>query len=124
NVGPCCSKYGYCGSTPDHCGTGCQIAFGLSCGTGSGTTTTSTTTTPPAPTNTNISTNGRCGPNHGNKICPNSQCCSASGWCVSKPHRPASNIFFLFFFPCDCNSMHAAQPIPPSSLLIKLSGNH
>lgn len=24
----CCSQYGWCGSTADHCGTGCQAAFG------------------------------------------------------------------------------------------------
>jgi len=26
--GSCCSKYGYCGTTPDHCGVGCQPKFG------------------------------------------------------------------------------------------------
>lgn len=29
--GNCCSQYGWCGSTTDHCGTGCQSAFGT-CG--------------------------------------------------------------------------------------------
>ena len=24
----CCSHYGYCGSTPEHCGAGCQNGFG------------------------------------------------------------------------------------------------
>lgn len=28
-----------------------------------------------------VSTDGRCGPSHGNKRCPGSQCCSSSGWC-------------------------------------------
>jgi hypothetical protein len=37
-------------------------------------------------TNTNwsglqISTNGRCGPQNGNKACPGNQCCSVFGWC-------------------------------------------
>lgn len=27
--GLCCSKYGYCGNTEDHCGTGCQSIFGI-----------------------------------------------------------------------------------------------
>lgn len=27
------------------------------------------------------STNGRCGPNHGNQACPGNQCCSQFGWC-------------------------------------------
>ena len=35
----------------------------------------------PAPTS-NVSTNGRCGPGHDNKICPGKQCCSGSGWCA------------------------------------------
>ncbi|KAL6592742.1 glycoside hydrolase/deacetylase [Neocallimastix californiae] len=26
--GECCSQYGYCGSSADHCGTGCQSEFG------------------------------------------------------------------------------------------------
>ena len=26
--GRCCSKWGYCGATTEHCGTGCQSAFG------------------------------------------------------------------------------------------------
>ncbi|KAH9203658.1 hypothetical protein DL95DRAFT_321005, partial [Leptodontidium sp. 2 PMI_412] len=27
-TGQCCSKYGWCGTTIDYCGTGCQLAFG------------------------------------------------------------------------------------------------
>ena len=38
----CCSQYGYCGDTPDHCGTGCQAGFGV-CGGGG------TTPAPPGP---------------------------------------------------------------------------
>ncbi|TAQ88598.1 hypothetical protein B7494_g3066 [Chlorociboria aeruginascens] len=30
--GPCCSQWGYCGSTSEYCGTGCQADFGQ-CGT-------------------------------------------------------------------------------------------
>ena len=30
NTGTCCSQYGFCGSTADYCGTGCQDAFGVS----------------------------------------------------------------------------------------------
>ena len=29
-----------------------------------------------------FSTNGRCGSEHGNTICPGSQCCSTHGWCA------------------------------------------
>jgi chitin recognition protein len=27
--GTCCSQFGFCGTTTDHCGTGCQNAFGI-----------------------------------------------------------------------------------------------
>ncbi|KAF2855092.1 carbohydrate esterase family 4 protein [Plenodomus tracheiphilus IPT5] len=27
-LGECCSQYGWCGATTDHCGTGCQAGFG------------------------------------------------------------------------------------------------
>lgn len=30
---PCCSQYGWCGSSTDHCGVGCQSSFGLYCNT-------------------------------------------------------------------------------------------
>jgi hypothetical protein len=29
---PCCSQYGWCGALTDHCGTGCQSAYGLCAG--------------------------------------------------------------------------------------------
>jgi len=61
----CCSKYGYCGRSEKHCGTGCQSEFGQ-CGTSS---------TPSLPT----STNGRCGSKDGK--CPKNQCCSKYGYC-------------------------------------------
>jgi len=34
--GRCCSAHGYCGSSADHCGEGCQLGLG-ECGDGSGT---------------------------------------------------------------------------------------
>ena len=30
----------------------------------------------------NVSTNGRCGPEFNNTICPGKQCCSYSNWCA------------------------------------------
>ncbi|KAH8816052.1 carbohydrate-binding module family 18 protein [Xylogone sp. PMI_703] len=36
--GPCCSQWGWCGSTADYCGTGCQAGFGQ-CGSFLNTTT-------------------------------------------------------------------------------------
>ncbi|KAL8908500.1 MAG: hypothetical protein Q9171_005418 [Xanthocarpia ochracea] len=35
NGGACCSGYGYCGSTADYCGTGCQVDFGTCSGSDS-----------------------------------------------------------------------------------------
>ena len=37
--------------------------------------------TPPALLATGVSTNGRCGPIHGNTRCPGKACCSQWGWC-------------------------------------------
>lgn len=71
--GNCCSQYGWCGSTTDHCGTGCNAAFG--------TCTSTPPTTPPA----SISTDGTCG-TQGGKTCTGStfgNCCSQYGWCGS-----------------------------------------
>jgi hypothetical protein len=42
--GQCCSQYGYCGSTPDHCGAHCQPAFGICSINKSKTTITKTST--------------------------------------------------------------------------------
>lgn len=50
-TGTCCSQYGWCGVTTDHCGAGCQTAFGQ-CNGGGGTPT-------PTPTPTNPPTSGR-----------------------------------------------------------------
>ncbi|OUM61200.1 carbohydrate-binding module family 18 protein [Piromyces sp. E2] len=55
--GLCCSKYGWCGTTGDHCGTGCQKGYGK-CLT--------------------VSTNDRCGNGY---VCPEGECCSKFGWC-------------------------------------------
>ncbi|OUM56257.1 carbohydrate-binding module family 18 protein [Piromyces sp. E2] len=56
--GLCCSQYGWCGTTGEHCGTGCQKGYGK-CLT--------------------VSTNDRCGGSYG--VCPSGQCCSKYGWC-------------------------------------------
>ncbi|KAF2852568.1 carbohydrate-binding module family 18 protein [Plenodomus tracheiphilus IPT5] len=42
--GSCCSKYGYCGSTPAYCGTGCNSKFGT-CGIAKSSTKSVVTTT-------------------------------------------------------------------------------
>ncbi|KAG4090649.1 hypothetical protein H8356DRAFT_1052772 [Neocallimastix lanati (nom. inval.)] len=74
--GYCCSKYGYCGKSVDYCGVGCQSKFG-ECNK---TTTTQKTKTINSK-ESNISTNGKCGPKNGNKICPKGKCCSKKGYC-------------------------------------------
>ncbi|KAF9421921.1 hypothetical protein BGZ94_008717 [Podila epigama] len=70
--GNCCSSSGFCGMTPSHCGTGCQVGFG-SCGdagssssavvlpssgivTPTGSIVTSDSTVLPTPTSTDIVT--------------------------------------------------------------------
>lgn len=46
--GECCSQYGFCGNTNDHCGTGCNPLFGKC--TSSGGSPPAQSPTPPAPT--------------------------------------------------------------------------
>ncbi|KAH6683982.1 hypothetical protein B0J14DRAFT_466527, partial [Halenospora varia] len=69
--GNCCSKYGYCGSSPIYCGpdSGCQKAFGT------------------CPIPLMVSVNGACGMTGGmNVTCQGSaygNCCSPYGYCGS-----------------------------------------
>ncbi|ORX81020.1 hypothetical protein BCR32DRAFT_293523 [Anaeromyces robustus] len=87
----CCSKYGYCGTSSDYCGSGCNPEFGR-CNNSNGKTTTTikttttlkttkTTTKISTSTNKPISTNGRCGVDFKNSICPDSLCCSQYSYC-------------------------------------------
>lgn len=78
--GNCCSQYGWCGSSTDHCSAGCNSAFGTCTGTG-GSGGGSTT---PAPAK-KVSTDGTCG-TQGGATCAGStfgNCCSQYGWCGS-----------------------------------------
>ncbi|PNH67393.1 hypothetical protein VD0001_g7828 [Verticillium dahliae] len=68
--GNCCSFYGFCGSSPAYCGTGCNTGYG---------------TCTQLPAGLSDTTNGLCGTrfnasckNYGNK-----NCCSQSGFCGS-----------------------------------------
>lgn len=45
----CCSQFGFCGTTLDHCGVGCQSSFGK-CGTGTAPPDNSTAPTNPTAT--------------------------------------------------------------------------
>lgn len=92
--GNCCSQYGWCGTTRDHCGTGCNTVFGTCPGqpVSSSTTlrpsTTSSTSTRPssaAPSSTQrVSTNARCG--HAYDALPAGMTCVGSkfGACCSQ----------------------------------------
>lgn len=115
NAGPCCSQYGYCGSTDAYCGQGCQIAYGLSCNGVSTTTTTSptttATTTTTAPTSTStlpVSTDGRCGPNV-QKQCPSGQCCSPEGWCGTTTDYCAAPDCLWGYGKCDADQTPAGS---------------
>ncbi|TGZ78918.1 glycoside hydrolase/deacetylase [Ascodesmis nigricans] len=63
-TGMCCSQYGWCGTESDHCGTGCQSAFG-GCGNQKPVI---------------ISPDWTCGGSNG-YTCPSGYCCSEYGWC-------------------------------------------
>ncbi|KAH8732274.1 hypothetical protein GQ44DRAFT_602887 [Phaeosphaeriaceae sp. PMI808] len=90
--GNCCSQYGWCGSTTNYCGTGCQSGFG-NCGSNGGvsspassTIKSSTKVSSATPSATpKISTDGTCAGNNG-FTCIGSgfgNCCSQYGWCGS-----------------------------------------
>ena len=53
----CCSEYGWCGLTEEHCGTGCQSEYG----------------------HCDNDSKDRCGKEYGK--CENNECCSQYGWC-------------------------------------------
>lgn len=80
--GTCCSQYGWCGSSTDHCAVGCQTAFGT-CTSGGAPTTSAAPTPSAAPSK--VSTDGTCGGAKG-LTCKGSafgNCCSQYGWCGS-----------------------------------------
>ncbi|CAN6328332.1 unnamed protein product [Urochloa humidicola] len=64
----CCSKYGYCGRSCDHCGTGCQSQCTVHRGAGW-----APATARPPP--------HRCGAEVGGAACPGGLCCSQYGYC-------------------------------------------
>jgi chitinase len=55
----CCSKYGYCGRSCDHCGAGCQSQCA----------------------NSGAAEPRRCGAQGGGTACPDGLCCSRYGYC-------------------------------------------
>ncbi|ORX42629.1 hypothetical protein BCR36DRAFT_217197, partial [Piromyces finnis] len=75
--GYCCSEYGWCGESDDHCGIGCQSEFGECEITTTSTPSPIPTTSTPPPTPT--SPKKECGKDHGS--CDKGYCCSKYGWC-------------------------------------------
>ncbi|KAH6575299.1 hypothetical protein BASA50_003492 [Batrachochytrium salamandrivorans] len=79
--GSCCSRFNYCGTTKNHCGVGCQLAFGV-CSGSSTTTTVSSSPTGSLP----ISPDSTCGKRAGFKCAPG-DCCSPYNFCgTTKDH--------------------------------------
>jgi hypothetical protein len=70
----CCSPFGWCGTSPEHCST---------------TTTTTPPPTSPAPTPPPPQASGTCGNgSRGNGVCfDGSTCCSPFGWCGTSPEH-------------------------------------
>ncbi|CAG8575056.1 1686_t:CDS:2 [Ambispora gerdemannii] len=80
---PCCSQYNYCGSTDDHCGSGCQAgkSFAGKCVSTKETSTKETQTSAPTSPTTSVPTSPKtkkCGNSKCNKYSP---CCSKYNHC-------------------------------------------
>ncbi|KAH6671797.1 hypothetical protein B0J14DRAFT_81085 [Halenospora varia] len=75
-VGGCCSQYGFCGNTVDHCGTGCVSGNCLASSSSAPTS---------APTGITPRVDGRCGTDFGGATCDPAGayggCCSQYGYC-------------------------------------------
>ncbi|KAF2743575.1 carbohydrate-binding module family 18 protein [Sporormia fimetaria CBS 119925] len=106
--GNCCSQYGWCGRTKDHCNAStCQKAYGECTGT---------TATP------SISKDGRCGKDFGGAICKGSQfgdCCSQYSYCGSTKDHCRAGTCQKDFGSCNGTPASPSQPAssstPPSS---------
>jgi len=102
--GSCCSSFGWCGSTPAHCGTGCQPGYG-NCAGNNPVSSSSVSSSPvssspvssnpvtsptrsssaPASTATKVTTDATCGGTAGYTCLGSTfgSCCSSFGWCGS-----------------------------------------
>ncbi|OSS54028.1 hypothetical protein B5807_00423 [Epicoccum nigrum] len=124
--GNCCSQYNYCGSTTDHCGTGCQSGFGNCGGNGAvsskaatstvkpATSTVKTSAAPTATTASKVSTDGTCA-GTGKQTCAGStfgNCCSQSGWCGSTTDYCGTGCQTGFG---TCGSLSASKAANPTS---------
>lgn len=101
--GLCCSQFDFCGNTTDYCGDGCQSDFGVctpgSTGTGTGTGA--------------GAGDGLCGPDNGDAVCPDDQCCSGAGFCgTTEPYCMDPANCQLAYGRCDSD----ATPAGPSTI--------
>ncbi|OUM58892.1 carbohydrate-binding module family 18 protein [Piromyces sp. E2] len=79
----CCSKWGYCGTSKDHCKAGCQSKYAKSTtkSTGKINTSTKSKTTSTIKQKESSSKSNYCGPKYNNKKCSFGDCCSKDGKC-------------------------------------------
>ncbi|KAF2638126.1 glycoside hydrolase/deacetylase [Massarina eburnea CBS 473.64] len=124
SAGSCCSEYGWCGASADHCGTGCQAGFGT-CGSSSGPSPTSTAPTA-TPTNLVTSQDGSCGGTSGYTCTgfADGTCCSQYGWCGTStdhcgtgcnPLFGTCNVSTRSVFPSSSLSSSSSRPASSSS---------
>jgi len=93
NAGECCSQYGWCGKSAEHCGIGCQSEFGACY---------------------KISKNDKCGPKNGNTVCPSGECCSQYGWCGTSSDHCGTGCQSEFG-KCNPSSSKPINPSKPSN---------
>lgn len=122
--GPCCSKYGWCGATNQHClrSRDCQSE----CTEGSVPAPASSTTplnepTLPRPTETpsvtgNATEDGNCGIDYGDRICANFSmggCCSIFGYCGNDTHHCGLGCQSGPCYQAPVSPAPSASPAPP-----------
>ncbi|KAK6099998.1 hypothetical protein MT418_001369 [Batrachochytrium dendrobatidis] len=76
----CCSKYGFCGKTSDHCGNGCQKDYGICWDGDKPPKSPAQPKAPASKADYPISANSQCGEEFGTR-CPYNTCCSKYGFC-------------------------------------------
>ena len=124
--GSCCSQYGYCGSTTNHCGTGCQSVFGT-CG-GSSNVPASSAAGSAAPTTTpsNLVTSpdATCGGTSGYTCigAAEGECCSQYGYCGTTTDQCGTGCNTLFGN-CSDSSVDSSSvgSVPSSETLVATS---
>ncbi|KAK2038719.1 glycoside hydrolase/deacetylase [Colletotrichum somersetense] len=126
--GNCCSQYGYCGSTVDHCGTGCQAAYG-NCTTTTTASSAAVLATAAASSSASpavlTSLDGNCGTKAGNTSCAGSafgNCCSQYGYCGNTVDHCGTGCQTGFG---SCTVASAAAPVASNGpvVLTSLDGN-